>query len=177
MWVTFGFPGGVWQIARCSMQLFRFTLSRLKQRCQAFAWLSNLESCKLKEVSGWQTGSRSERGAAFHQLFSHILSSFCPCLRSNCSFISDYWDAGRCEGPFLFPAHTPDCAPMESSMSIKTSIGWLRSFWQTAESKVPQKSERRSCVFISVSLSRANTNSLLNSTALLAFHFPFGKLD
>lgn len=61
-----------------------------------------------------------------------------------------------------------------SQLRPSSSIGRLKSFWQIAESKDLEKSGSRSCVFIS---SQTNTNSLLNIMALLAFDFPFGKLD
>lgn len=44
----------------------------------------------------------------------------CPCQRSNCSSIWDYWGAGGCERTSLCPPHTTDCTPMESRKSIKT---------------------------------------------------------
>lgn len=101
------------------------------RRCQAFTQHWNLESQKLKELSGWQYNKHKHAFSEVlvslsfltHLVFSH------SCQSSNCSSICDYWGAGVCERTFLFSSQTTDCIPIEFSKSIKNVFfHWTTEF-------------------------------------------------
>lgn len=166
LWVTFGFPGGVKQIAQCSMQLFWCSLC---QRCRA---------CKSLSHKSWMNCQNVKH--SFSEVSSH---TFC-CLSSSLEIklLIHLWLLRFRRGmqePFYYllrPLTVQQKCPA-SQLRPSSSSEQLKSLWQIAESKDLEKSGSQSCVFVLVSLSQTNTNSLLNSVASLAFHFPFGKLD
>lgn len=129
-------------------------------RCQAFVWLWNLESWKLKDLSD-------------------ILSSFILVTAqiAHSSVVIKVQGVAR-EHFYFFPksltVHQCQWSPA-SQLRPSSSIGRLQSFGRLPQART-WKSHGVDRVFISVS-SQTNTNSLLNSVALLAFHFLFGKLD
>lgn len=53
VWLTFGFPEACDRLHDVLCSCFSH-FQPFYRRCQTFAWLWNLESWKLKEVSGWQ---------------------------------------------------------------------------------------------------------------------------
>lgn len=113
------------------MQLFSVHFQPFRWRCQASAWLWNLESGKLKEVSGWQRDKHEPVSSSEVLVPSAFLAHFVffrPCQSWNCSSICDYWGAGRgCGRTFLFPPQTTDCTPVEPSKSIRT----IFCYWMT----------------------------------------------
>uniref|UniRef100_A0A665VLQ8 Uncharacterized protein n=1 Tax=Echeneis naucrates TaxID=173247 RepID=A0A665VLQ8_ECHNA len=83
--------------------------------------------------------------------------------------------AGECERTLSFPLQTAHQLSPASQLRPSSSIGRVKSLEQTAEIKDLEKLAGDH-VCSSLCLSQTNTNSLLSSMALLAFHFSFGKL-
>lgn len=175
--VDIWFPGGVWQIARCSMQLFQFTFSHFTEGVKHLLGSETLshESWKKCQDDNITNRNCSEWGVASHQLFSHILSSF-VLVKDQIAHPSGIIEVqGGVREHFyvlLIPLTVHQWSP---ESQLRPSDDWSLS------GRLPRartwKSQGVDHVCSSLFLSQANTNSLLNSMALLAFHFPFGKLN
>lgn len=169
------------------MQLLHFTSSSSLRKVSSVC-----SALKPWVTKGWKKVSRCQHNKQ-EPVPGEVLLSISPffffgtfCLLSSLSelkLLIHLWLL-RCEGGvqknifyFLLGPLTVHQWSPASQLRPSSSVGWLQPFWQIAESKDLEKSGSRSCVFISVSHSNKHQQPPLSSVALLAFHFPFGKLD
>lgn len=131
---------------------FHSISSKVSNICPALKpWLTKAE--RGVRMTTYRAGKADlKRGVAFHQ---HILSSF-VLVRDQIAHPSGIIEVQGHTVEHFYVLLIPLIVhrwSLESQLRPSSSIGRPKSFWQIAESKDPEKSGSRSCVFISVSLS------------------------
>lgn len=157
MSVTFGFPEACNRLRDVLCSCFQFTFSHSAEGVKhplGSETLSQESWKKCQDDSVTDMNLLAVARCWFHQLFSHILSSFVLVKAeiAHPSVIIEVRGGGVGEHFYflLRPLTVHQWSPA-SQLGPSSAIGWLKSFWQIAESKDLEKSGSRSCVFISVS--------------------------
>lgn len=140
-----------------------------QQKLRSSSWLNKQDA----SVAKWR---RLQARCWFHQLSSHIPAFSCPLHQTRMALHLWLLKESRAAGAtdVFILNQTKDFSQFESNKSIKTIL--FR--WQTGAflanycEQRPGKTRK-----LIISFSASNTNSMLNSPALLEFPFAFGKLD